>query len=1372
MQLASFFSGSVLCALLAWANPATGSAFFPDPVRDPEINGCSLEAIAGDSDSWRLVETSEGREGNRGGEFVFRLAPDAPVLRRINEVLAQPEGGEPIDFSVCGRLIPERKSRNRRLVSFTLQARLTGEAIPREEQFGLVDVKHSGAYLSGEAFELSGSFGRTRLRIRPSGGRYRVRGVELRISIRVDTGAQPERVTLEHPRLEEIGAPDAATVAGGGGGAKRGVVLCPLGFPPASMLQAWAEEGYMVRASAEAAPGERVAGYFVDGLEAVPKVLATTIADAVRSKSVFLCVGAGLAGLRADLPEALACVLPAHVWTLKEGLLRTGDCIVPTERSPLPISARLNARFDLHLPGSPIESPLAVYQPELYEPSLQDWKALTVLSKTAASGLPALIQGRFREASVLLFCGSFDDVARMAPSYAAAVARQASVRPENGNVDLRSLQVAPCWADLAPPLDRAAPASVVLRTADGAKARLPAYAIALEEDESDLAESLETRSPGPREGIDGITSMRYIHRPGVAPRLRVRLRNRFANIAPFAEAKDELRPDNPSAPGLNDCAQTDAHLRGTLPIHAIWTGYNGTDRQRVALVWKQPVRLSALRLTGNGPYRFRNRANPRHFRVLADGAEAATVRDAVYTETPSAPMRAFFEMPLACPEPLSVCTLEMTGLDPKADLEPRRDWRSNVSISEWEAYGWPADDPDASAAPAGVLTVTRIDLLGGRTQEVARVALPAVEPIGETTLSLRLAPLSGFGPAVYALAWKTTAGKTLAQTEYSVFFIPEGRDAIVRKVGADIREIGLLCTPGWRGADSFGLGMNAWTKGWGGPHDQTWALETDVYEIGVRNRDAPERMMTTAVRVSHYTNPWGRFPNGEQPFRWVMERLLERFGEGGDLKRQGCRGVYVVGSDRWNGVSIPASHNWNTWVDFDLWLRANGKPGLKGRTREALSAEISGQHGAEWQRFLLERYADLLLEIRRAFEARGLSFSWETHGSFPLCGGALGKKLAETHTGVGTDLFWELRKQDLWASLGSRIAIVASNPNLRSGAYDEWGWVNSDANCWWFANNGNRDVATRQWLATYFLGRIETDGVFRPYHEMGYGAQGNHGPRYTIADHAARCRVENLVTHLRPAAPAGMGLVVSWTGQERRMSGKTGRSGFGLYPADGETDVETLCEQIFTPLAKSGYPISYVTSTDSLRALAGRPASELAGMTLLLADAFNWTAEEQAAAEALRCQGVNLIAVGMPDARYAPASLPPDWARFTPRNGKCGAFVPVRVAPERLDENRAMAIRSKLSKAGLFPIAPPAGTTAVAFRTEEGLLAIALCNQTDEALDAPLVVQTPLQGDGRAVCVDVSAGIRIEPEGPANDRYTIHLPPSGAAFLLFAPESF
>ena len=98
-----------------------------------------------------------------------------------------------------------------------------------------------------------------------------------------------------------------------------------------------------------------------------------------------------------------------------------------------------------------------------------------------------------------------------------------------------------------------------------------------------------------------------------------------------------------------------------------------------------------------------------------------------------------------------------------------------------------------------------------------------------------------FGPVQWTLTL-TCGGKALAKRRFDAFFVPAEARHLSARIRRDTADPALLCTTGWRIADSFGLGMRNWTQGWGGVHDKTWAMALDLMEVGPNGRDDPARM--------------------------------------------------------------------------------------------------------------------------------------------------------------------------------------------------------------------------------------------------------------------------------------------------------------------------------------------------------------------------------------------------------------------------------------------------------------------------------------------------------------------------------------------------
>ena len=1310
---------AALAIALSWAGiaaPAPPVASLADPA---DVAGGSLTPLP-DGDGWLLSETSSGTVPNRGSSFLFRFGPGSEALAAINAALAAPVGTF-ADFQLGG-FMDRTASAGAKFVSAEISAAYEGRDRPAASPFPRpIILKGNAFYESGTMFALEAASPHTRFRVYGTGGASRIDAFTIRLSLRPDSGGSPESVELRSISVTHL--PDSPSLG------LSNIILCPQGLPPIIVLNTWRAHRIEVRPGLDPAPGETVAGVWCPQLDLLSDAEAEKIAS-VAENGASLWLGIGPAGLRGDPPAALRTWLPANLWSFKSGLDRGRGIADAASWSSPPRPLSLSHRYDLHLPGSPIESALAAYLPDEWLRDSARFPRTTVRAKNGTdAGLPLWLDADVGPSHVELFAFDPEDPWAMASS------------------DYDRWAIAFASAPLVP-LPPQPPANPKPETGNGKPEAQP-ISIAIEEDESSLSEL--DPAPQPREGIDGITSRRYVYHTGTSPKLRVRLRNRLRNIASRATPRDELWPENPSAHGLVDNAFTTASVRNTLPIHAIWTGRNGTNSQNISLRWDSPVHIRGVRLWGFGPHRHWERANPRSFSLSADDAPLHSETAATYTPFVAAPERAVWEWQggaRGVPPVLRKLSLSISFLAPSANLEPRRDWPSNCALAEWEVWGWDGP-PDPSPSRTLSLRVVQTDLTTGAASTNVFLASEAIPFCSERAFDVPLPARDSFGP----VRWIFQAlenGRVVAEEPFDAFFVPPSAPALGPREPPDTAVAGLLCTPGWRAITPFGLGMNNWTRGWGGAHDQIWAWENDLLESGGRTRDDPARLFGGALRASHYTLPWKRLPNGDSAYRHSADPLLDRLATG-DWHRQGKTSILVGGSDRWNGIPVGSCFTWDHFVRFDRWLRDQGRPGLRARSRAAISREIREELGDLWQRFLLADYATLHLDIQREAAERGLGYTFETHGSFPLAGGDLGADLARTHRGVGTDLFWDLRRQDLWGTLGLRVAVVASNPDLESGAYDEWGWVNSEQNRWWYGSNSSVGPARRQWYATYFLGRVDLSGAFRPYHMTGFSSQGNHGPRYTAADHAARCRVHQLVTHLRPEAPVGFGLVVSWRGQERRMGPRLGRSGFGLWPADGEAGVEEMCGAVFAALVKQGIPVAFVTSTHALRNWRG-------SNPLVLVDAPNWEDWEWEAALAAHANGASLVVVGDSHPRLANPHVLSSLSAAKPGDG----LIWSRVSAARFTAHDT-AVLSRMNASGVSVVTP--GIAVTPFNAQ-GRLFLAVCNQGDEPLDAILDILT---ADTRAVSLDDGRALPCKQLSDHRLRLSVFLPPCDARVVMLCP---
>ena len=829
-------------------------------------------------------------------------------------------------------------------------------------------------------------------------------------------------------------------------------------------------------------------------------------------------------------------------------------------------------------------------------------------------------------------------------------------------------------------------------------------------------QSWPERQNGPGHALAGGAPIyRYVYFTGTSPALRVVLRNGLHNIAPLATAQDEGDPRNPTVQGLNDLAYSHGSIRGKLPLFGAWA-CTPAGTQSLALAWSAPVLAAGQGIVGRTEHRGWDRGNPTNYTLTA-APSAATVEQVVLNATNAA--YAFGRhADVFAPVAMTQCRLRVSGLDPQVTGERA------CSLTELEIMGWPEE---AAPAPvAGDLVVTATDLLARQTRTLLQESVTAAG-LAEVVRQIVVPAKAEFGP-VRVDATFTPEGGAPVRASFDVLFIPPDREAILAGKVLEEAGMGLLCSPGFTVFDDFGLGTQADTQGWGGDDDKTWALTHDFMELGRNVQDVPARMFTTAARFCHYTCPWRDFPSGEYFWDYAADELEAMVTTG---KYKGKKTLRIFLSDRWNGVPVGATFAWADYIRFDEYLRAQGGAGLKARGRQEIAREIGAQYGDQWQIWQMNRYADKLLMVRERLARHGCDFTVTTHGSFPLAGGALGEKLAKTHKAVGTDLFWELRNEDLYYSLGMRFGVVAVNPDLESGAYNEWGWVSAVLNNpHWFAETGAVEPSRRQWTSTYFAGRITAEGRFRPYTVYGYDAQGAFGVKNTANDWQQYYRTMSLTTRLRPEQTVGCGLVVSWRWQERRMGKAAGPLGFGLYAAEGLPQVDRLAGEVYHKLVKSGVPITFVASTHTLQHWQGTSP-------LIVVDGYNlekWELDELAR---LNRAGAAIISVGAGEgdgspealelfgvAKDAPTPVGGDVGFVTQRQGR-GATLYCPFSGEALKGEQAAALARQILVITGAPIEVAPGIVPVPLISNDCLF-LTLNDQGDVAREVSVALRPAL----------------------------------------------
>lgn len=1207
-----------------------------------------------------ITETSQGRVANAGSAFTLSYPADSPAVKAINAVLAAPVGSAPADFEIGFSV--EALKRSDRPLHANFRVRLAGTQSPRPwalaHGVNLLELTlQPGKRVKLDAANVPA----LRFRVEPTGGKQRIDRLELIFSVRVDANGTPERCSLGDFTFRQLPA-----VAAKGEHTADFVNYAP------SAPQLTALETLGFKASTDGKAGEMLflAGPFREK-ETVQRYL-----DAVKAgKTVFADLRGGEA-----VPDEIAKLLPVNPWTVKNPRLRR--MAVPVTRFDAKGQKALfhGGPYDLHLPGTPMENSMMRYLWSDYEKPLDntDWNILLATN----SGMPLLVSGMVGAAKVYVFGGDSEDAEFVAsPGYAEFVrdlltGMAAPRETAEAGADKLSLSVERHQPDelaltVKNSSDRRVNARVAFQLSNWNreilnKATIPVSLAAGEEKkvilprrggwkgDSAIAESgsaipyFRLRAAiqsadrkklfaeqqavvftGPELALsvtedatswpdrknmaqtdgefDGAHAMLFTRPAGSQPEITVELANRLAPMQPLAGITDEEEKDNPTAEGLNDLSVSRADARQKGKWSGGWSATRGGNR-RLTLNWGKPVTLGAYTVEGFGTYRNENYLNVRNFALKSGDALLAEAKNAAYKENGSDWYgRTGGDF---APRSVDTLTLELPNVQENRKANLYRG-ETVAAIRELTLLGWP--EPGGKTI-TGTLEITAVDPATGKCTPVFSQKL-SVKPNSRDTVKVKLPARDDFGTLRYEIAFKTDDGKVLTETHRDVLYLAPGGKPIFDKRQLAEYQPGLLCTPGWRQFDSFGRGMADWTRGWGGPHDKIWALCQGLMETGPA-APAPDRMLTTDTRNSHYTNPWRYLPDGSYGWDLTADRILEE-----SLRRYpNDKGIYIFGSDRWNGTQVNTSFGWDMYVRFDQYLRKTTGKGLNSRSERASGEEIVRHHADVWQKWQMEQYADQIDATAKRYADKGRAFYFETHGSFPLAGGELGERLGKTHVGVGTDLFWDLRDQDLYCSLGSRFGVVAANPDLRSGLYKQWGWVNSESNSFWFANNASSEPARRQWYSTYQIGRVDSEGQFLPYHVMGYSLQGGISTKFYPNEIADYARAFRFGTQVRPEQAAGFGMVVSWKAHERRMRPDSNTFGFGLFaPGGAANQIDFRMGRLYQRLVKQGVPVGFVTSSHALR-------NWQRTNPLILADASDWSTDELADIARLADAGTPVIA--------------------------------------------------------------------------------------------------------------------------------------------------
>ena len=663
----------------------------------------------------------------------------------------------------------------------------------------------------------------------------------------------------------------------------------------------------------------------------------------------------------------------------------------------------------------------------------------------------------------------------------------------------------------------------------------------------------------------GAPVVRYAYRPGETVTVTTTLAHSLANIAGQAVVRDETKPDNPTAMGLNDGAiQNEKGPRDGFIAWNAWTG-EAARENRVTLTLPAPALLEAVALhLEPGVYRNLDDFNPAAVRVEVDGLEVAAAND---LDARAVSDNGRVELAL----PPGTKGREVRLIFPwTASRTSRERARRGPTIGEVELLA--VNDAAASAgALKGELVLRAREALTGESRELSRTAVtlaPGEQRTVATTLFLP-AGVSQEGFWRIEAVWSGEVVRTLPVLS------TRGEHALASLATLHPESapgFGFIVTRGFRNIFDTGTGTQEMPNGWGNADDLVWAYSRKLKQTGSRARSVAGELYVNDSDFRHYSTPWLSFPNGEDFYETVTPLLVEKVKK--DPRWADSDRVVFGHSDRWDTApAMEGMFTWGNFMEFDAWLRAQGLAGLRGRTRSQLAKEITTEHDHRWQSWHLDRYLATLHRFRETFAADGKAFYIAAQG-VPLVPPRAEAEVSRVIQGTSDDSTWGMDHENLPYTTGRQAGYLAFNPSYRMSTLLNWGWNSAVLNNWrWYSPVGTTEPSRRHYYDRAWRGVLDPMLGYRAMHAFGFGANGYASWTMTTHDWQEWWRLLERHALLTPDSPLGAGIVRSTVRFDAPETAIFGGGGIGTEKTELEIRrVSTL----FQHLHEAGLGASFV----------------------------------------------------------------------------------------------------------------------------------------------------------------------------------------------------
>lgn len=482
--------------------------------------------------------------------------------------------------------------------------------------------------------------------------------------------------------------------------------------------------------------------------------------------------------------------------------------------------------------------------------------------------------------------------------------------------------------------------------------------------------------------------------------------------------------------------------------------------------------------------------------------------------------------------------------------------------------------------------------------------------------------------------------------------------------------------------------------------------------------------------MRHYATPWKSFSNGEYFYDVATPLLVERLETQPNWSKS--PEVTLEHSDRWDtGPEMKSLHSWQDFVEFDRELKRNGRPGLRGATRQEIAEEIHSEHEAAWQGWHLHRYTAAVSGLQKAFADKKKQLTIIAQG-LPIVAGESGDVLASTIRGMADDSTWGMVADNIPLTTGRQLAEVAWNPVWKISTQGMWGYNSGLLNNeHWHSPAGTTEPSRRTMYNRAWRGMVWSNGTYGSVYSFGFNS--NVGSSYTMADNDWQqwWLMQQRHCLLWPEQPLGAGLVLS-----SAFFADRAHLQFSCGDALEANPLLPHYATVFERLHMAGISISFGTNASTLDRWTGN-----APLILFNPDAFS--EEEISSVLHLQARGVLIAALG--SLRSGPGS----------RLRNVPGIVHIDEDPATLNQKAVSRFASTLHQALRLPIIFPPGTAGYGFLMGN-IKFIVLEDWKEEGREVVLLVEARATTKSVSAC-DVNEHIRLNVHAEG-DAWAITVP--------------